>query len=115
YWTVVAEQMNRLRRYQKAREILEKRVMKKIPGDIRANFVYGATLFLQNRLEEAKKYLMLAVRFDPEEPEYAIYVARWLARRDQPEQAIKILKWVIKNHPDNREAIYWLTNIVKGN
>lgn len=114
YWTVVAEQLNRLHRYQEARSILEKRVMKKIPTDIRANFAYGATLFHQGKLDEAKKYLMFAVNFDPEEPEYAIYIARWLARKNQPEQAIKILRWVIKNHPDNQESIYWLTKIIKG-
>jgi tetratricopeptide (TPR) repeat protein len=117
YWTAVAEQLNRLDRFKDAQKLLEDKVMKTIPIDIRANFAYGLTLFNQEEYEKALKHLEFAFKFSVinynRDPEYDIYLARCLAKNDRGDVALKILKWMVKADPDNEEAVRWLTRLVK--
>ena len=113
YWTVVAEQLNRLERYAEAFSLMDKKVMTAIPLDVRANFAYGLTLFNMGDDAKAFKYLAYALRWGKEPPEYSLYVARCLVKQGKSEQALAIMKWLLKANPDYEEGIEWLAIIIK--
>ncbi len=113
YWTVVAEQLNRLGRYDEALAMIKNKAMKVIPVDVRANFVYGVGLYHHEKYEQAFKHLKYALLHGENVPEYSIYIALCLSKLGQDSKALEILGWALKANPENKDVIQALVAIIK--
>lgn len=70
----------------------------------------GRLLLRADQPERALRYLERAVALDPAGRfvEYRLSLAEALARTGAPERSIAVLEAILKAHPDERRAQYWL-------
>ena len=85
--------------YTEARELIVA-LLKKHPDDPQLNYAAGAAFYLEDRLEDADRYLRQSITLQPRQVGSYDYLGRVAARQGDAGQAAEIFRNLVRDHPE---------------
>lgn len=89
-------------------ETVAKEVLDLDPEDALPLYIYGRTLYMEEKFDDALSYLSKAAQLDRERPEVWQVIGYCLIAMGRYQEAVQPLEYVVAVQPDNVEARYTL-------